>query len=369
MIKKLRLRNFKAFGEFEEDLSSLNLITGLNGMGKSTIIQSLLLLRQSYQMQKLTEKGLFLNGDYVKIGKGKDAYWIHGDEDVIVINLEWDNNTSIKSEFKYLAEEDVLPIISINSVDDFTFKNSLFNDNFQYLNAERIGQRDTYPASEIMVSDNRSLGINGEYTTYFLEKYSKEPLTIKELLHDDNKTDSLGIQINAWLSEISPGVSFVPQSIVDSEMARQFYEFDFGGERTKRFRSTNVGFGLNYVLPVLTAILFSKPGDLLLIENPEAHIHPRGQSKLGYLFALASSCGVQLVIETHSDHVLNGIRVATKILKLDNEKISLFYFSRDINSEKHSTKISRPKLHADGKIDNWPDGFFDEWDNMLDQLI
>ncbi|MNT30662.1 hypothetical protein D3C72_1664680 [compost metagenome] len=106
-----------------------------------------------------------------------------------------------------------------------------------------------------------------------------------------------------------------------------------------------------------------------MIENPEAHIHPRGQSRLGWLFAIAASKGVQLFIETHSDHVLNGIRVAVKKMKLNPDLFSLFYFDRDLRANAHETIIHRPKLNAEGKVDKWPDGFLDEWDNMLDELI
>lgn len=368
MINNIKLRNLKAFGEFDQSVTALNLITGLNGMGKSTLIQSLLLLRQSHQIQKELTKGLFLNGEYVKLGKGIDAYWIHGPKDEIGIEITWDGDVTLNNLFKYISTDDVLPHLDFKVAGD-AFHQSLFTQHFQYLNAERIGQKDIYPSSEYVVSELNSLGNNGEYTTYFLEKKSDKPLAIAELLHEMDKTNTLAAQVDAWLGEISPGVSFIPQSITDSEISRQFFSFEFGGESTRRFRSSNVGFGLNYVLPVLTAVLNASPGDLLLIENPEAHIHPRGQSRLGWLFAIAASKGVQLFIETHSDHVLNGIRVAVKKLKLDPDLISLFYFDRDIKSKAHETMIHRPKLNAEGKVDKWPDGFLDEWDNMLDELI
>lgn len=368
MINNIQLKNLKAFGEFDQPVSALNIITGLNGMGKSTLIQSMLLLRQSHQLQKLLNKGLFLNGEYVKIGKGIDAYWVHGEKDSIQIALTWDDGASLDANFKYIATEDVLPLID-SKVNGEPLNKALFTHRFQYLNAERIGQREIYPASEYAVSDLNSLGINGEYTTYFLEKNPVKPLAITELLHESKQVNTLSVQINAWLGEISPGVSFFPQSIIDSEIARQFYGFEYGGQNTRKFRSSNVGFGLNYILPVLTAILTAEPGDLLLIENPEAHIHPRGQSRLGWLCAIAASKGVQLFIETHSDHILNGIRVAVKKLKLDPDIVSLFYFERDINSKTHETLIQRPTVDENGKIDKWPEGFLDEWDNMLDELI
>jgi predicted ATPase len=134
-------------------------------------------------------------------------------------------------------------------------------------------------------------------------------------------------------------------------------------------KPTNVGFGLTYVLPVVTAVLFASPGDLLIIENPESHLHPQGQARLGKLFAQAAENGVQLFIETHSDHVLNGVRVATKQKIISPENVGLFFFVRDFESDEHKTEIIQPFIDENGRIDKRPKGFFDEWGNQLDELM
>jgi predicted ATPase len=133
-------------------------------------------------------------------------------------------------------------------------------------------------------------------------------------------------------------------------------------------KPTNVGFGLTYVLPVVTAVLFASPGDLLIIENPESHLHPQGQARLGKLFAQSAEQGVQLFIETHSDHVLNGVRVATKQQLISPEKVGIFFFERYLADE-HRTEIIQPIIDENGRINKWPPGFFDEWDNQLDELL
>ena len=111
----------------------------------------------------------------------------------------------------------------------------------------------------------------------------------------------------------------------------------------------------------------SKPDDLLIIENPESHLHPAGQSKIAELCAIASSQGVQIIIETHSDHFLNGIRVATKKEILKPESSQIYYFRKEKNELE--TKIDKLNIDKNGKIDEWPIGFFDEWDNKLDELL
>ncbi|MCQ4437669.1 AAA family ATPase, partial [Clostridioides difficile] len=76
--------------------------------------------------------------------------------------------------------------------------------------------------------------------------------------------------------------------------------------------SFNVGFGITYVLSIITLVLSAEPGDILIIENPEAHVHPRGQIELGKFLALASKSGIQIIVETHSDHIFNGMRLFIK---------------------------------------------------------
>jgi predicted ATPase len=117
------------------------------------------------------------------------------------------------------------------------------------------------------------------------------------------------------------------------------------------------------------AILASEPESLILLENPEAHLHPKGQAKMGELLALAASCGIQIVVETHSDHILNGIRLAVHAGKLDPNDVQLHYFQRQETRGESKTEVISPRMDRNGRIDNWPDGFFDEWDKSLEALL
>ncbi len=114
-------------------------------------------------------------------------------------------------------------------------------------------------------------------------------------------------------------------------------------------------------------ILRAKPGDMLIIENPEAHLHPGGQSVLGKLCSIAATNGVQLFIESHSDHFLNGIRVAVKVGLIPNDKVKLFFLERGISV--HETMVLSPEIDKLGRISMWPQGFFDEGDKLLEKLL
>src|SRR5260221_6265573 len=97
-------------------------------------------------------------------------------------------------------------------------------------------------------------------------------------------------------------------------------------DATDRLRPQNVGYGLSHVLPILTACLGAQTGALLLIENPESHLHPSGQSAMGEFLAQVASAGIQLIVETHSDHVLNGIRRAVKRGQLTPQDVAIHFF-------------------------------------------
>lgn len=370
MITYIYIENFKAFTKAELALSPLTLLTGLNGMGKTTFIQSLLLLRQSYDKKTLPHKGLFLNGDYLEIGKGKDAYSIYGEGDHIHFELEWDKRFDASFRFSYAPQSDLQPIEFFKNSDSFDpFSKSPFDNNFRYLSAERIIPRPIYPISEYHIKQLRSLGNKGEYTVHFIAVNQRETIPIQGLAHPNGKTNTLLSQLDAWMGEISPGISLNAVTYGDMNFAKLGYKFETRHGYTEEFSPINVGFGLTYVLPVVTAILSSKPGDLLIVENPESHLHPSGQVMIGKLFSLAAKGGVQLIVETHSDHILNGIRVSVRKGTLSPEDTAIYFFERDPKSDKHKVDIIRPIIDENGRMDKKPSGFFDEWGKQLDQLI
>jgi predicted ATPase len=255
------------------------------------------------------------------------------------------------------------------------FNLSLFKEGFQYLSAERVSPQSLFETSTYEVIKREQLGNYGEFAIHYLALNKDNILIIPELKHQTVTENTLLKNVEAWLQEISPGISLKTQLYPNMDKVQLTFQYDAGilNAITNEFRPTNVGFGITYILSVIVAILSAKKGDILLIENPEAHLHPRGQSRIGHLMALAAGKGVQFFIETHSDHVLNGIRVAAKkdseyhVINADDVKI--FFFHREEGQEEHATSIFTPKLDDNGKIDKWPEGFFDEWNRLLCELI
>ncbi len=182
-------------------------------------------------------------------------------------------------------------------------------------------------------------------------------------------------QVNAWLQIVSPGAR-IKVDKRDVESSERFLQSVAFGN--KEFKPQNVGFGISYVLPVLVALLTSVPEDIVIIENPEAHLHPRGQAEMGNLIARAAAYGVQVFVETHSDHVINGIRVAVKKGIVKPGDVNIAFFERkghDIEAEdgtKHKeyyAEVRNIKVDSKGSLSEYPEDFMDEWNNQLMRLM
>ncbi|MGB1242075.1 MAG: AAA family ATPase [Chitinophagales bacterium] len=367
MLQCLHVKNFKSHDFTTLNVKQLNILTGMNGAGKSSIIQALLTLRQSYIHGNLSD-GLSLNSSLCEIGLGEDVFYQYANDDYIAINVLDDRLGNLQWIFNVdddVLKSDFLPISVIGDIPFNLASSSLFNSNFQYLSAERWSARDGYPKGTQEVETNRQLSLKrgqGELTAHFLDHYGTRIEVNESLLHPNNKNKKLIIQTNAWLKEISYGVNAIVQPLGTGYEVRYQFEVE-GNLPTRPFRSRNVGFGIPYTLPIITAILSAKKDSLIIIENPEAHIHPHGQAKLMHLIALAAQNGVQFIIETHSDHIINSLAVACKGFEingrgLDREKAKIYYF--DKNESTHATEVYEIPILENGRLGEKPKGFFDQ---------
>jgi predicted ATPase len=384
MIRSIEIKNFKSIKSKLFPLRNLNILLGLNGMGKSSFIQSLLSLRQS---RSLYNGRLDLNSsEYINLGTTTDALYQYRKKEDLSFNLKFDNEKTLSLQFEYKPEADYLLAKEFDRnlynepQEDNVFNQSLFKNNFQYLNANRIPPTSAHSKSFSYVVNDKNIGIFGEYTAHFIEFYHDHDIEFENLLHKNswvvdsvtnekfvNKT--LLNQINLWMGEISPGVNIRTTSI-SSDFVLLEYTFkqpNYG--TTNRFKPENVGFGISYSLPVVVALLSARPGELLIIENPESHIHPRGQAELGKLIALAAMNDVQIIVETHSDHVLNGIRVAIKENDITNDKVIVFYFEKVIAPTEQYSKITNIEINENGELSEYPPHMLDEWSNQLLKLL
>jgi predicted ATPase len=376
MLDKIVLNNFKSARDLSIKLAPLTILTGLNGSGKSTVLQAIALLKQSLAPNAPIQQ-LLLRGSLVRLGRSEDVRFENAAEDEIAFVIQTPNGETRLSA-PTIDGQDILQLRCDGDVNDVIAQ---LESGFQFIQADRITPAVQYKQASTTERAKGWLGCGGEYTVDFLERNqdskvspgrlfpSDHPTLTAELLNQVAPTESLLDQTSGWLQHLSPGVRprAVPVELADAAALQFSYTGTSLDSVSRSHRPSNVGFGLTYCLPIVVACLSAPPGALVLLENPEAHLHPRGQSALGQLLARCAMDGVQVIVETHSDHVLNGIRVAAKRTEGLSKIVATHFFSRDIESGE-STVIS-PELYDNGRFSEWPEGFFDEWSKTLDELL
>lgn len=371
MIRQIRLRNFKCFQSLDLNCAPLTLLCGLNGMGKSSVIQAFLVLRQSFESGDLLDGRLVLGGDLADLGTGTDVLFEDADSDIVGFEIECDEiENTWGLTFGYSQTTDQLIAESSASSRSQPFVPTEwqevcpFGRNLMYIDAERVGPQKSYPLSDTMAR-RADFGLGGEYALNYLN------LNLNKLMMSDDprcvgsRSPRLIDVVDEWLQEISPGVHLHLDAVYAADALIPGFSFDRPGDvATRSFRATNVGFGLSYTLPVILALL-AETGTLCLIENPEAHLHPRAQTKLAELAVRAALSGVQVIVETHSDHFMDGVRIAVRDGLISPDKTKIHYFERP----SRETVVNSPKIDDDGRLSIWPDGFFDQHEENLEKLL
>lgn len=365
MISKVKIKNFKCF--FEEadiELSKISACVGMNSVGKSSLIQALLLMRKSYDA--ITKYKNAENEEY-RISLN-DGYALHlGSTDQIISAKDSDTILLALDDiiFKYRESEDKLSLrfkAPFQDKDLFP-KISAFSRSFYYLNAERLGPRNY---QQMESTDYLHCGYHGEFTFDLISKKLMEHVRDnRRFPYDASKVvPNLGKQVEYWLNYIVNGIeaSFTSDlSTQLSQMKLQQTFFDTG-----LISPYNFGFGISYVLPIIATGLIAEPGTVMIVENPEAHLHPAGQSHIGQFLSQISRDHVQVIVETHSEHVINGIRIDSLKSLTAPEDVCINYFSVSEEEKRHVVK--RVELNESMDILEWPDGFFDQEEKDLKEL-
>lgn len=359
MIKSLKIENFKSIENQNIRLSNLNIFAGTNGAGKSSAIQTLLLTKQI--SKKNDAFSINLNGELTQLGNTRSIFH------------KWAKKEETNITFKLTANESFSFSCHPSDRDTIILTSDLqkFASNIRYLAANRITPADIFQYSTDK-NERRDLGLNGEFSAAFLSQNIREPLAIQKLRHKNDSegiSGTYGANANAWLQEISPGVRVNASKLLDLNASRLQYDY-YGAIGLSEISPFNVGFGITYALPVVMLVLSSQPGDILIIENPEAHVHPRGQIAMGKLLAQAAHAGLQIFIETHSDHLFNGVRLYIKESKPKFTKHAIHYATRVANKgDGFKTVFTEVKLTETAKIKSAPVGFFDDWESAIYELI
>lgn len=383
MLSKIQIFNFKSHKDTKIDVKNLLVLCGLNGYGKSSIIQMLLLLRDAFIKDNSCDF-LDLKSNSVKIGTVNDAIYEYGDFDGFMINLKFNDGAFLEFYYEAFSEDEksksYIKLNKSKSKVNINSSFSLFNLNFQYISSARQGPLEQYPKDDKIVDVQKQISVNegkAEYFVHFLDKFRNLDV-IKELCitnYNNDYTD-LYSQVQLWEKYIFDGANTHIKDMGKLGFTLQ-YSFDneeSSTKKTKNFDAKNVGFGLTYSLPIIVAILAAQKSSIIIIENPEAHLHPSGISRITELICKAAQAGIQIIIETHSDHILNGILVQSKLFEdsnsnngIDRNNIKIYQIDRD---DKYHCSIGIPiNIEEGGRIYQKPENFFDQLTTDLRQLF
>ncbi len=372
MLKLLDLRCFKCFELLSLPIAPLTLLSGPNSSGKSSVLQALVLLHQTMREREWATR-LALNGSAVRLGTVVDvvdelhgrndfgigvgfgdasARWLFGGErramSLRVLRMSLDGDVVAKPD----RLRHLLPLGDPRSRRVASRIRGL-----TYITAERVPPQEVYALDD--PDDADVVGTRGEHTVSVLH-WRRDDL-VPEALVLRTAAPHLLQQVEARMRALFPGCEVDLRLPWTNAVAL--------GLRTSRetvfHRPVHTGFGLTQVLPIVVAALSAPEGGILLIENPEVHLHPAGQALMGEFLATVAHAGVQIVVETHSDHVLNGIRRAVRAGGLLPEEVAIHFFRPRYEG---GAQVQSPVLDATGNIDVWPDGFFDQFDKDMNHF-
>lgn len=357
-IEMLSLRNFKCHANLDLPLNTLTVLTGFNSAGKSSIHQALALLAQSdignARQGSLQLKGQLVDlgvmGDVLNLSTGHDAFQIGLVADGI--NVSWRVSGDRRQAMLKAETVGVIPAERLDLIMELVHS-------LVYLTTSRppIDQL----SSTVMGASQLKIGSSGEGAVALL--YALDQFAVTPNLCIENVPPTLPRQVEAWMAQFFPGLSMdiQPASGAPSILTLGLRTSDKG----EFHNPANVGFGLLYLLPIVTALLHTKPSQLLIIETPEAHIHPSAQSLMGVFLARVAATGVQIIVETHSDHLINGVRRAVQTNLLSHDAVVIHFFSGQQNETAKSASIM---IDPRGNLGDWPAGFCDQYDQDLAQL-
>lgn len=360
MSYTLKIQNYKCLKDINVPFEQLTVLVGANSVGKSSIIQALLLSRISIEHSKRIFAECItipLNGPYL-LSLGNSLGVLNRDSNANDICFMWYENEASHVSLKFFVND-------TDKTDNYDLElqparfmdgiSVLEQKHFYYLNAERIGPRISY---EFETQDFPHTGYQGEYAVQLLHNY-QDFNVIEAKKTDNEKSLTLRWQTRAWMDFIIPGIS------IDNT---QLYGKIKKGEVTfGNSIPTNVGFGISYILPIVVAGLIAEKGSMLIVENPEAHLHPLGQSRIGRFLAKIANAGVCVVVETHSEHVINGIRLATLENKISPKDVQINFLTQETSQ---STPIVKSiQVNDTGDLTSYPKGFFDQEKKDFAEMI
>ena len=337
LINSLGLKNFKCFEELDVKFAPITLLTGANSSGKSSLINAILAVLQTEQFPFY----LSPNGKYVNMGSFEEIVFQNQEDDVFDIFIAFNDLDGGFDTQWYRNSANDLPrnIRNIYDVDP-SYKPEEFDvdKDFNYIGSFRQPPERTYYQKAKAQPKVDTDG--GSYIDQIIEW---EETNLEKLF-----------ELNEVMQQIE-----LFATIQSNKLKGGRFELMVKTKSNARFAAlTDVGFGISQFLPIIVADLQLSDHSCLAVSQPEIHLHPKIQATFGnYLANQIKRTQKQYIIETHSEYLLNRIRLLLVTGELKPEDVRVLYFENDgFKSTVHDVEFA-----TDGQIKGAPQGFFDTY--------
>lgn len=415
-ITKITLKGYKSIIEEQSiDIKPLTILAGANSSGKSSFIQPLLLMKQtlesSYDPPPLLIDGPHINFRYheeflskTKFGQDKNFYvGITADKikiqvyfkkeknDIVIEKMDCENFTYPTFEFDYpfhnkftlnqnMTSEEIknfitrIEMIDMNGIIEknnyFIARVKCFLKIIPFLASENkpetfsiepyydpsknveMNIKNIINLSGIRGNPSRNYPITGiSYFTGNFENYVASIIHNWEINKNIEKLNSLKEDIET----LGINKKIKTNKIDDTRIEIKVSRYN-NSNNEDLVNISDVGLGVSQSLPILVALNVAKVNQMVYIEQPELHLHPKAQVNMAKILAKASKRGVKVVIETHSSLLLLAIQTLIAEKEIDSSLVKLHWFNQD---DSGSTKVTSADLDKNGAFGDWPEDFAD----------
>lgn len=248
------------------------------------------------------------------------------------------------------------------------YVHSFFSERIRYLGPLRDEPKPIYPYGGSI--DSLDVGIRGESTAAVLDLHKDTEITYIPSRAVKAAPGKVASQRATLLDAVLDWLEYmgVAGNLQTSDQGKLGHELRVSTLNSQQLHDlTHVGVGVSQVLPILVQALLVEPGSCLIFEQPELHLHPKVQTKLADFFISVTTLGKQCIIETHSEYLVNELRYLSALADDDAvSDLSTVYF---VQKRADGSCYEKLKFNEFGVISNWPDGFFDESEEIAAQII
>lgn len=358
MLTELHLSNFKAWRELDMKLGRVTGLFGTNSSGKSSILQFLLMLKQT---EESTDRGLILDlggqNQLINLGSFKDLIFNHQENLPLKWTVTWNTKFTKTVEVVYENRQMKLSGCSYkpDNPENPLYKAVAINEYAKMLfQIYYLAPLREYPKREYQWSGASPFGVGyrGELAinAILAATISND---IRELPDNSGEYKTFQEIIAYWLKELGLIHEFSVKEI--AEGTGLFRAIVKKSPESPEAFLTDVGFGVSQVLPALVLLYYVPEDSIVLMEQPEIHLHPSVQSGLAdVILQVSKQRNLQVIVESHSEHLLRRFqrRIAEEQYPADELKL---YFC---DSQQGESKLIDLKINEYGEIENWPENFF-----------